>query len=652
MTTRFPGQIDALFRPTAETELDDAVGHPDHAGLHCDTADAIEAVQSAVGVAGSADPNSLQHRVTSASAIAAGAAAMAAAHVEATAPHSGHATPASVTAALSAHVAAADPHPVYTTQAGVDARIGALAPAETATTLGAVISGAPAKTTPVDADSLPLSDSAAAGSARKVTWASVKTALASFLDALYVRISGAPGGQTLNGGTGSGEAIVLSSTSSPGKGKIVLGSAGTSAYDEASSRLGVGTANPSAPLHVVSTGTVARLGYDAGAYADISLSSAGVITLAPTGGTTQCRTLRSTATLGTELVVNGGFSTDLSGWTDSGSSWSWSAGAAAHTPGSASTLSQSITVASGSTYEVGITMARTAGSIGISIGSAPAVLAGTSTAFSTSAQRTVVATASGSVALTISPTADFAGSIDWISVRLVALSSVTPAIAVLDTSGASACEIRATAASSMNTSVGTSSHGSLVSGASNTAVGNSAQFAMTDGVANCAFGTHAQRNTTIGSSNCGIGRSAQYNLTSGYDNTSLGFYAQQNLVAGYSNVTVGARSAVNLADGVAAATDFVRCIHIGTAARVSAAGATNEIAIGDGAIGLGSNTTVLGNASTTKTKIFGTPVLVPAAASVPTANGELSIEATSNSSLTFRLRGSDGTVRSASLALT
>jgi hypothetical protein len=42
----------------------------------------------------------------------------------------------------------------------------------------------------------------------------------------------------------------------------------------------------------------------------------------------------------------------------------------------------------------------------------------------------------------------------------------------------------------------------------------------------------------------------------------------------------------------------------------------------------------------------------PAAAMTPAANGDLTIEATSNTSLTFRLRGSDGIVRSASLTLT
>jgi uncharacterized protein (AIM24 family) len=43
--------------------------------------------------------------------------------------------------------------------------------------------------------------------------------------------------------------------------------------------------------------------------------------------------------------------------------------------------------------------------------------------------------------------------------------------------------------------------------------------------------------------------------------------------------------------------------------------------------------------------------LMPKSSATPVNNGELSVEATSNTSLTFRLKGSDGTVRSNSLTL-
>jgi len=64
----------------------------------------------------------------------------------------------------------------------------------------------------------------------------------------YALLAGRSGGQTLNGGTASGENLVLSSTANATKGKILFGN---SAYDQANNRLGVGTSTPSHGLDVV-----------------------------------------------------------------------------------------------------------------------------------------------------------------------------------------------------------------------------------------------------------------------------------------------------------------------------------------------------------------------------------------------------------------
>lgn len=58
----------------------------------------------------------------------------------------------------------------------------------TTTTMGALISGATAKTTPVDADSTIFSDSAAAGVGKKVTWANIKATLATYFATLYLAL--------------------------------------------------------------------------------------------------------------------------------------------------------------------------------------------------------------------------------------------------------------------------------------------------------------------------------------------------------------------------------------------------------------------------------------------------------------------------------
>ena len=51
------------------------------------------------------------------------------------------------------------------------------------------------------------------------------------------------------------------------------------------------------------------------------------------------------------------------------------------------------------------------------------------------------------------------------------------------------------------------------------------------------------------------------------------------------------------------------------------------------------------------TPVINNPTIIPVASANPLNNGDLKIEATSNTSLTFKLRGTDGVVRSASLAL-
>ena len=64
----------------------------------------------------------------------------------------------------------------------------------------------------------------------------------------YALLAGRSGGQTLIGGTASGNDLTLQSTSNATKGTIFLGAA--SAYDEANDRLGLGSAIPTTKLDV------------------------------------------------------------------------------------------------------------------------------------------------------------------------------------------------------------------------------------------------------------------------------------------------------------------------------------------------------------------------------------------------------------------
>ena len=66
-------------------------------------------------------------------------------------------------------------------------------------------------------------------------------------------------------------------------------------------------------------------------------------------------------TLGSELVTNGGFATDTD-WTK-GTGWTIGSGVATKTAGTASVLSQAISLTAGKTYFVTYQITRTAGSV-------------------------------------------------------------------------------------------------------------------------------------------------------------------------------------------------------------------------------------------------------------------------------------------------
>jgi hypothetical protein len=60
----------------------------------------------------------------------------------------------------------------------------------TAANFGDFITSLTGKTTPVDADGIILSDSAASGDSKKVTWANIKATLKTYFDGLYTSITG------------------------------------------------------------------------------------------------------------------------------------------------------------------------------------------------------------------------------------------------------------------------------------------------------------------------------------------------------------------------------------------------------------------------------------------------------------------------------
>ena len=87
---------------------------------------------------------------------------------------------------------------------------------ETATTIGTLINGATAKTTPVDADMLALMDSAASNVVKKLSWANIKAALKTYFDTLYNNYSHPTGDGNLHvpatSTTNNGKVLTAGST--------------------------------------------------------------------------------------------------------------------------------------------------------------------------------------------------------------------------------------------------------------------------------------------------------------------------------------------------------------------------------------------------------------------------------------------------------
>jgi len=138
----------------------------------------------------------------------------------------------------------------------------------------------------------------------------------------------------------------------------------------------------------------------------------------------------------------------------------------------------------------------------------------------------------------------------------------------------------------------------------NVAIGNRALRSNTVGFSNLAVGQNALFLNTSGSSNTAFGTAALYRNTTGTNNIGIGNNSLDNNDSGGFNIAIG-QSAGSLVSAGTANTLLTNSILIGRNTRVAATGQTNQVVIGDQAIGLGSNTTVIGNTGTTQTHLHG-----------------------------------------------
>jgi hypothetical protein len=482
------------------------------------------------------------------------------------------------------------------------------------------------KTTPVDADEVPLVDSAASFGLKRLTWANIKTTLSG----VFALLAGKAGGQTLIGGTAVGDALSLQGTSGNG---TVTGTA-----------LAVKVGNNGA-LTALTVANNGQLTIQGDATTDLPVYSA-------------------------ELLTSAGWTVNT-GWTESPDD------TFAHTSGT-DTLTHSATITASNRYRLEWTITgRTSGTLTFLLGS---LSSPTNITASGSYYFFTLSTASFSII----PSTDFNGVLSLLSLKKIETGSVS-GFSLKNSSGTTQFEIRSGNSSTnqfvgyragescivgtynlalgseaqknnmggnYNIAIGSQSQYSLSSGLYNTAIGSQSQYSLITGVYNTAIGFQAQRdlkyagyNTavgyaaqqvltsgelnvvvgaeaqlslTTGNANNGIGFRSQFSLTSGSGNVSVGMNASYSLTTGTNNVFIGRDSGGFHADGTTLLTDPESSIYIGHQARGKDNSDSNSVVIGGSTpIGLGANTTVIGTSATTLTRLYGnvaTGVDAPSAA--------------------------------------
>ena len=158
---------------------------------------------------------------------------------------------------------------------------------------------------------------------------------------------------------------------------------------------------------------------------------------------------------------------------------------------------------------------------------------------------------------------------------------------------------------SSNTATGLSALSDNEDGNYNTANGAEALYKNIDGDQNTANGYTALYNNRTGTYNTAAGSSTLYQNRTGTYNTAIGSSALYGNNDGTYNTATGAGAGRYIADGSTSNYTSDYSVYLGSGSKASADDAQNEIVIGYNAIGAGSNTVQLGNASVTNVKTNG-----------------------------------------------
>jgi hypothetical protein len=175
----------------------------------------------------------------------------------------------------------------------------------------------------------------------------------------------------------------------------------------------------------------------------------------------------------------------------------------------------------------------------------------------------------------------------------------------LNNTGIGGYSLRNNTTGNNNTSIGYYSLTQNSTGQSNTAIGKRSLYSNTIGSNNTGIGDYSLQNNQIGFNNTAIGLNSLGQNTIGGNNTAIGLNSLQSNTTGNDNIAFGQDSGRFIADGSSANGIPSASIFIGRNTRALGYNQTNQIVIGDSAIGLGSNTVVLGNTDITTTALRG-----------------------------------------------
>ena len=161
-----------------------------------------------------------------------------------------------------------------------------------------------------------------------------------------------------------------------------------------------------------------------------------------------------------------------------------------------------------------------------------------------------------------------------------------------------------------NVSIGTYTALKNGSGGDNVSIGNQAMVgsgSLTSQNYNTSIGANSMFSISNANYNTAIGHSALFTSTTGQYNTIIGAYALYAAPTTSASVAIGFQAGRYAGiTGGSNLTSSTNSVYLGSESKSGFTTSSNEIVIGYNAVGLGSNTTVLGTSSTTATTIYGT----------------------------------------------